>query len=69
MAPAGTPQPIIQRVHKALLKAMENSDVRGKLLAQGAETESSTPEELREFMRNDIAKWAKAIKLAGVKMN
>lgn len=67
MAPAGTPQPIIMRVHQALLKAMENSEVRGKLLAQGAETESSTPAELHEFMRNDIAKWAKAIKLAGVK--
>lgn len=48
---------------------MENAAVRDKLLAQGAETESSTPEELRDFMRDDIAKWAKAIKLAGVKIN
>lgn len=67
MAPAGTPAPIIKKVHQALTKAMATPAVRDRLLAQGAVPESSTPEELRAYMRAEIPKWAKAIELAGVK--
>lgn len=69
MAPAGTPAPIIKKVHQALVKAMQTPAVRDRLLAQGAVPQSSTPEELRAFMRAEIPKWAKAIELAGVKTN
>lgn len=68
VAPAGTPAPIIQQLNGALIRAMENPAVRSKLLADGAETESSTPEELRDFIRDEIKKWAKAIKLAGIEV-
>ena len=69
VAPAGTPAAIIQRVHGALVKAMETPAVRDKLLAEGAAPESSTPEELRAFMREEIVKWSKAVKLAGAKID
>ena len=69
VAPAGTPGPIIQRVHAALVKAMETPAVRDKLLAEGAAPESSSPDELRAFIREEIPKWAKAIALAGAKID
>jgi tripartite-type tricarboxylate transporter receptor subunit TctC len=48
---------------------METPAVRDKLLAEGAAPESSTPEELRLFIREEIAKWANAVKLAGAKID
>lgn len=69
VAPAGTPPAIIERVHSALVKAMERPQVRDRLLAEGAAPESSSPEELRVFIRDEIAKWAKAVKLAGAKID
>ena len=69
VAPAGTAAPIIQKVHGALVKAMETPAVRDKLLAEGAAPESSTPDELRAFIHEEIPKWAKAIKLAGAKID
>jgi tripartite-type tricarboxylate transporter receptor subunit TctC len=69
VAPAGTSAPVIQKVHGALARAMETPAVRDKLLAEGAAPESSTPEELRLFIREEIAKWANAVKLAGAKID
>jgi tripartite-type tricarboxylate transporter receptor subunit TctC len=69
VAPAGTPAPVVQRLHGALVKAMETPAVRDKLLAEGAAPESSSPEELRLFIHEEIAKWAKAVKLAGAKID
>ncbi len=43
--------------------------LRDKLLAESAAPESSTPEELRLFIREEIAKWAKAVKRAGAKID
>jgi tripartite-type tricarboxylate transporter receptor subunit TctC len=69
VVPAATPVPIIQRVRTALVTAMETPAVRDKLMAEGAVPESSTPEELRAFIAAEIPKWAKAVKLAGVKVD
>ena len=69
MAPAGTPAAIVQRVNAALTKALAAPSVRERLLAEGAAPESSTPDELRVFIRDEIAKWAKAVKLAGAKLD
>lgn len=68
VVPAGTPVAIIQRVRTALIAAMETPAVRDKLMSEGAVPESSTPEELRAFIAAEIPKWAKAVKLAGAKV-
>jgi tripartite-type tricarboxylate transporter receptor subunit TctC len=69
VAPAGTPRSIIDRIHGALVKAMETPQVRQRLLDEGATPESSSPEELGEFIRTEIEKWTKAVRLSGAKVD
>lgn len=65
-APAGTPRPVIERVHGALAKALNDPAVKDNLAKQGAEVVGSTPEEHDRFNRSEIAKWIKVVKEAGI---
>lgn len=65
-APAGTPRPIIDRVHAALVKALNDTGVKNNLAQQGAEVVASTPEQHDKFNRAEIAKWIKVVKAAGI---
>src|SRR3954471_677517 len=68
-APAGTPKEIPSRLHAALASALTAADVRERFAAQGAEVVASSPAELSAALRNDVAKWAKVVKAAGVKID
>jgi len=65
-APAGTPRPVIDRVHAALVKALNDPGVRTNLAQQGAEVVASTPEQHDAFNRAEIAKWIKVAREAGI---
>ncbi len=65
-APAGTPRPIVDRVHAALVKALNDPAVKENLAKQGAEVVASTPEEHDRFNRAEIAKWIKVAGEAGI---
>lgn len=65
-APAGTPRPVIDRIHAALVKALNDPVVRSSLAQQGAEVVASTPEEHNQFNRSEIAKWIKVARAAGI---
>lgn len=69
VAPAGTPSPIVEKLHAALVKALDTPQVRQRLLDEGATPESSTPEELGSFIRSEIGKWDRVVKRAGVRMD
>ena len=66
LAPAGTPRPIIDRIHSALVKALNDPAVKENLAKQGAEIVASTPEEYDRFNRAEIAKWLKVAAEAGI---
>ena len=66
-APAKTPRPIIDRLHAEIVKALNLPDIRERLQGLGAEPVGNTPEQYTAFMQNEIAKWAKVIKVAGIK--
>jgi len=66
-APARTP-PYIVRVHNRDMVAIIGSPaVRAWLVSQGADPVPGTPEELAVFLKNDIEKWGKVIRAAGIK--
>jgi tripartite-type tricarboxylate transporter receptor subunit TctC len=65
-APAGTPRTIIDRIHSALVKALNDPAVKENLTKQGAEVVASTPEEYDQFNRAEIAKWIKVVAEAGI---
>ncbi len=66
-APAGTPKEIINRVSAETVRILKLSDVRERLLAQGAEPIGSTPEELAATLAADTAKYARVIRESGYK--
>jgi len=67
LAPAGTPRPIIDRLNREILKALEQKVVIDQLLSQGADVAGTSPEEFAEFMRKETAKWGRVVKLSGMK--
>jgi len=69
LAPAGTPIPIIQKINREVVKALDAPDVRERLQAQGAEPMPGTPEAFASFMQEEMAKWAPVVKQAGVKLD
>ena len=66
LAPAGTPRPVIDRVHGALVKALADPGVRNNLLVQGADPVGNTPEAYDAFNKAEIAKWIKVAREAGI---
>jgi tripartite-type tricarboxylate transporter receptor subunit TctC len=66
MVPAGTPQPVIDRLNAELRKALANGDVRAKLAQQGAEPLGSSPEEYGAYIRKEIDRCGKVVKQSGV---
>ena len=66
-APAKTPRPVIERLHADAVRALNSPDVQERLKNLGADPVGNTPEQYTAFMQNEIAKWAKVIRAAGIK--
>jgi tripartite-type tricarboxylate transporter receptor subunit TctC len=66
LAPAGTPRPVIDRVHGALLKSLADPGVRNNLSSQGADPVGNTPEAYEAFNKSEIAKWIKVARAAKI---
>ena len=66
-APARTPRPILDRLHAELMRALKSPDVVERLKALGADPVGTTPEQYTAFVQEEIAKWGKVIKAAGIK--
>jgi tripartite-type tricarboxylate transporter receptor subunit TctC len=63
---AGTPQPILDRMHAALVKVLSDGDVRAKIEEQGADVVASSPQECGRFLRTEIDRWGKVIRDNGI---
>jgi len=69
MAPAGTPRPVIDRLNAEITKVTGRAEVKEAWGKQGATALSMTPEQFEQYLRDDIAKWAKVIAQAGIKLD
>lgn len=67
VAPGGTPAPVIARLNEEIVLALKEPDVRERLTRDGSEIIGSTVEKFAEFMRQDVAKWARVVKTAGIR--
>ncbi len=68
VAPAGTPQAVIERLNAEVNKAVQNADVRAKLASQGAEPLGGTVAEYAAYLKSEITRFARIVKDAGVKL-
>jgi tripartite-type tricarboxylate transporter receptor subunit TctC len=66
MAPAKTPNEVIQRVHDASIKALAKPEVKDKFAAIGVDVAPMGPAELGKFIQSEIAHWAKLARLANI---
>jgi tripartite-type tricarboxylate transporter receptor subunit TctC len=64
---AGTPRPVIEVLHRELVKAYNAPDVKNQVIATGSEVTADTPEEFAAFVRSESAKWSKVIRDANIK--
>ena len=60
-APAGTPKPLIERLQAEVQKAIALPEVRARLEALGGEARGSTPQEMKERVVSEVARWKKVI--------
>jgi tripartite-type tricarboxylate transporter receptor subunit TctC len=67
LAPAKTPRPIIERLHKDVVAVLAQPDVAKRFAADGADVAPSTPQEFAAHIKAESATWAKVIKEAGIK--
>jgi tripartite-type tricarboxylate transporter receptor subunit TctC len=68
LAPAGTPQDVVTKLHAAVVRAVNDPELKQRFVREGAvPAPSATPEAFREFMQAETGKWAKVVKAAGMR--
>jgi tripartite-type tricarboxylate transporter receptor subunit TctC len=67
LAPAATPREIVQQLNAEIVRILNAPEVREKLIAQGLEPVGDTPEQFAAYIRSEIAKWAKVVRISGAK--
>ncbi|HEX9686622.1 MAG TPA: tripartite tricarboxylate transporter substrate binding protein [Burkholderiales bacterium] len=68
VVPAGTPKEVVVRLHGAAIAALDHSAVKKRFAQTDLEPNASTPEQFGEYIRGEIAKWAKVIRESGIKV-
>jgi tripartite-type tricarboxylate transporter receptor subunit TctC len=68
LAPAGTPEPVVTRLQGAIVQALGEPEMRQRMADLGAEPVGDTPAEFGQFITAELAKWAKVVNDAGVKL-
>ena len=67
-APAGTPRPVVDQISREIARIVYLPDIKKQFLNQGEEGKPSTPEEFTRFIRAEIEKYSKVVKLAGIRV-
>ena len=66
MGPPNMPRGLVEQLNGAIVRAIAQKDLQEKFVAGGSEPESSTPEAFAQLIRDDVAKFAKIVKSAGI---
>lgn len=68
MAPAGLPGPVIDKLNNAIVNAVNGADIREKFSVLAVEPRTGTPQQFRALLETDVARWAKVVRDAGIKI-
>jgi tripartite-type tricarboxylate transporter receptor subunit TctC len=69
LAPAGTPDPIIRKVHADMVKVLSDPELRGKLVQRGFQLVDSNPDSFAALIKSEIPRIAELIKASGIKLD
>lgn len=67
LAPAGTPRPVIDQIHKGIVASLKDPKIASQFTSSGGEVVGSSPDEFAAHIRSEMAKWARVIKASGIK--
>ena len=67
LAPRGVPRPIIDRLHREAVKAIQRPDVASRLAQDGTEGVASSPEQFAAFLKSERGQWGQAAKVANIR--
>ena len=67
LAPAGTPQPVVERLYKEITALLESDEARKRFELEGAEVVRMKPQEFASFVTRETEKWTRVVKEAGIK--
>lgn len=67
LAPTRTPDAIILRLHRELMSAIADREVRERFAANGIEPVGTSPQQFAVYLRDEYAKWGKVVRTAGIK--
>jgi len=65
VAPAETPKPIIDKLNAQLISVLNNSEIKSQLNSKGFEVVTSTPAQLGDYIKSEVAKWGPIVKKSG----
>ena len=68
LAPPKLPRDLAQRLSGEIAGALKSPDIAQRLSSQGLDLQGTSPEQFDAFLRNELAKWSKVIKAAGIKV-
>lgn len=69
LAPAGTPEPVLNKLSLAIQKVLTDPDVLSTLAKQGSNPVGSSPRSFRTFMESEVPKWGEIVKISGASVN
>jgi tripartite-type tricarboxylate transporter receptor subunit TctC len=69
LAPAGVPKDLLARLNGELVRILKQPDVQQRFQGEGGDIIANSPDEFGKFIRNEIAKWSKAVKASGAKVD
>ena len=66
LAPAGPPRPVLERLHRDIVKALQQPEVVSRLATDGSEAVGSSPQQFAAYMKSERDRWVKVIKQTGI---
>jgi tripartite-type tricarboxylate transporter receptor subunit TctC len=66
--PAGTPKPVVDRLHAEIMKILGTPELQDRLKSLGMQPSTMTPDQVAAFQKAEVEKWAQVIKTAGIKL-
>ncbi|WP_062364924.1 Bug family tripartite tricarboxylate transporter substrate binding protein [Variovorax paradoxus] len=69
LLPAGTPEPVAAKLHKALVEVLNEDEVKQRFTDVGVQAVGSTPAEFAAFLKKEDAKWAEVIRKGNIKLD
>jgi tripartite-type tricarboxylate transporter receptor subunit TctC len=66
-APAGTPEPVVAKLHKEITAMLDLPEIQNQIAADGSEIMHMSPSEFTAYMESEMVKWGRVVKQAGIK--